>query len=328
MQLFCQLRRAGVGSVVLLILVACLQMARAQQVVLRVGHFPNITHVQALVAHGMSRRGGGWLEQRLGPGVKLEWYVYNAGPSAMEAVFADAVDLTYVGPSPAINAFTKSRGEEIRIVAGAVDGGAALVVQPDSSLHAAADFRGKRIATPQLGNTQDVAARAWLTAGGLHITLTGGDAQVVPTDNPDQLALFKGRQIDAVWTVEPWVTRLEMEAHGKVLVDERDSVTTVLVSSRKLLERHRDLVRRFVAANAELTDWIRAHPSEAQGMVRDELAAETHTQVSPDLVGSSWARIVLTTSVNRAALQSFVVKAQQAGFLHGTHDLARLVETP
>jgi NitT/TauT family transport system substrate-binding protein len=209
-----------------------------------------------------------------------------------------------------------------------VDGGAALVVQPDSSLHTAADFRGKRLATPQLGNTQDVAARAWLTAGGLHITPTGGDAQIVPTDNPDQLALFKGRQIDAVWTVEPWVTRLEMEAQGKVLVDERDSVTTVLVSSRKLLARQRDLVRRFVAANAELTDWIRAHPREAQGMVRDELVAETHTQVSPDLVGRSWARIVLTTSVNRAALQSFVIKAQQAGFLRGTPDLARLVETP
>jgi NitT/TauT family transport system substrate-binding protein len=119
-----------------------------------------------------------------------------------------------------------------------------------------------------------------------------------------------------------------MEAQGKVLVDERDSVTTILVSSRKVLERQRELVRRFVAANAELTDWISAHPAEAQGMVRDELAAETHTQVNPDLVTRSWARIVLTTSVNRAALQSFVVKAQQAGFLRGTPDLARLVETP
>ena len=260
--------------------------------------------------------------------MKLEWYVYNAGPSAMEAIFADTVDLTYAGPSPAINAYSKARGEEIRIVAGTVDGGAALVVQPDSNLRTPDDFRGKRIATPQLGNTQDVSARAWLAAGGLRITLTGGDAHVLPTDNPDQLALFKTRQIDAVWTVEPWVSRLEMEAQGRVLVDEKESVTTVLVSSRKLLDRQRDLVRRLVAANAELTTWIRAHPAEAQAMVRDELAAETHTQIGADLVTHAWARIVLTTDVNRAALESFVSKAQQAGFLRGAPDLARLVETP
>jgi len=324
-----QLRRDGARFILMvLIAVACIQAARAQQVVLRIGHFPNITHVQALVAHGLSRKGEGWFEQRLGPGIKLEWYIYNAGPSAMEGVFADAVDLTYVGPSPAINAFTKARGEEIRIVAGAVDGGAALVVQSESSLRSPSDFRGKRVATPQLGNTQDVSARAWLASGGLHITLTGGDAQVVPTSNPDQLALFKSRQIDAVWTVEPWVSRLEIEAQGKVVVEEKDSLTTVLVSSRKLLDQQRVLVRRFVSAHEDLTLWIRTHPAEAQAMVRDELAAETRTQVSSDLVARAWGRILLVSDVNLPALQSFIAKAQQAGFLRGTPDLTRLVQTP
>src|SRR3954453_5020838 len=171
--------------------------ARAEPVTLRVGHFPNITHIQGLVAHGLSRTGQGWFEQRLGPDVKLEWFVYNAGPSAMEAIFADSIDLTYVGPSPAINAYAKARGAAIRILAGAAEGGAALVVQPGAGLQTQADFRGKRIGTPQLGNTQDVAARAWLTEGGLRIMLTGGDAQVIPTANPDQLALFQARQLDA-----------------------------------------------------------------------------------------------------------------------------------
>jgi NitT/TauT family transport system substrate-binding protein len=314
--------------IIVLMAAICQQLAHAQPLTLRVGHFPNITHVQALVAHRLSRAGNGWFEQRLGPGVKLEWYVYNAGPSAMEAMFADTVDLTYVGPSPAINAYTKARGEEIRIVAGAVEGGAALVVQPDAGLRTAADFRGKRIATPQLGNTQDVSARAWLSAGGLRITLTGGDTQVVPTENPDQLVLFKSRQVDAVWTVEPWVSRLEMEAQGKVLVEETDSVTTVLVSSRKLLDRQRELVRRFVGAHDELVTWIRAHPTEAQVMVRDELAAETHAQVSLDLVAHAWPRIVVVTAVNSLALQGFVAKAQQAGFLRNAPGLARLLETP
>ena len=191
--------------------------ARGEMQTLRLGHFPNITHIQGLVAHALTRQGKGWFEQRL-PGVKIEWFVYNAGPSAMEAIFANSIDLTYTGPNPAINAYIKSRGEEVRIVAGSVNGGAALVVQPELPLRVPSDFKGRKIATPQFGNTQDVSARAWLTNGGLRITQTGGDAQVIPTANPDQLSLFKGKQIDAVWTIEPWVSRLETEAGAKVLV--------------------------------------------------------------------------------------------------------------
>ena len=178
------------------------------QTTVRVGHFPNITHIQGLVAHQLSRQGKGWFEQRLGPDVKIEWYVYNAGPSAIEAIFAKSIDLTYVGPNPALNGYVKSRGLDVRVVAGAAAGGSALVVQKDAALLTAADFRGKKVATPQLGNTQDVAARAWLAAGGLRVTLTGGDVHVIPTANPDQLLLFKQKLVDAVWTVEPWVSRL------------------------------------------------------------------------------------------------------------------------
>ena len=300
----------------------------AQPVTVRVGHFLNVTHVQGLVAHALSRQNNGWFEPRLGPDVKLDWYVYNAGPSAMEAIFADTVDLTYVGPSPAINAYAKARGEEIRIVAGAVEGGAALVVQPDAALRAPADFRGKKLATPQLGNTQDVAARAWLANGGLRITLTGGDAQVIPTSNPDQLSLFRSRQIDAVWTVEPWVSRLETEANGTVLVEEKDAVTTVLVAARKMLDRRRPLVQRFVAAHNELTDWIASHPTEAQRMVREELEAETRIPVAPELIARAWNRIILTNQVSRDRLESFVAKARAAGFLRTAPDLTRLVEAP
>src|SRR6476620_7525113 len=163
----------------LLALVLTLPAHADQQGVIRVGHFPNITHAQGLVAHNLSRQGKGWFEERLGPGIKIEWFVYNAGPSAMEAIFAQSIDLTYVGPGPALNAYTKSNGAEIRLIAGSANGGAALVVQPDQNLKTAADFRGKKIATPQLGNTQDISCRAWLSAGGLKITQLGGDAQVI-----------------------------------------------------------------------------------------------------------------------------------------------------
>lgn len=293
---------------------------------IRVGHFPNVTHVQGLVAHHLSRTGQGWFEQRLGPDVKIEWYIYNAGPSAMEAILADSIDLTYVGPSPALNAYTKSNGEEIRIVAAAAAGGAALVVQPDSGLKEPAHFRGKKIATPQLGNTQDIACRAWLSNGGLKITQTGGDAFIIPTPNPDQLTLFKNKKLDAVWTVEPWVSRLERDAGGKVLVEQSKDSITVLASGVKFLKRKRDLAAKFVRAHRELTDWILSHPDEAKQMVRQELAAETKADVSPDLIAQAWKRIVLSNDPSIDEYRHFVADAQRAGFIRSAPDLSRLIE--
>jgi NitT/TauT family transport system substrate-binding protein len=293
--------------------------------VLRVGHFPNITHVQGLVANALSRQGKGWFEQRLGPGVTIEWYSYNAGPSATEGLMDGTVDLTYVGPSPAINAYCRSAGQDIRVISGAVNGGSALVVQPDENLKTAADFRGKKIATPQLGNTQDVTCRAWLSAGGLTITQNGGDAQVLPTENPDQLALFKARQIDAAWTVEPWVSRLEMEAGAVPLMQDKEATITVLASSAKFLAEHRDIAVKFVAAHRELTQWIAQHPDEAQKLVVYELAAETKGKIAPALVAHAWSSIVLTDDFSQASVDSFVAKAKAAGFLKQTPDFSQFI---
>src|SRR5256884_4366869 len=129
----------------------CAQFVTAEQkTAIRFGHFPNITHAQGVISHALSRQGKGWFEKRLGPNIEIQWFTYNAGPSAMEAIFAGSLDLTYVGPNPALNAHFKSNGEEIRILAGAANAGAALVVKPDGPIKTAADFRGKKIATPQL----------------------------------------------------------------------------------------------------------------------------------------------------------------------------------
>ncbi|HET7439055.1 MAG TPA: ABC transporter substrate-binding protein [Nitrospira sp.] len=306
-------------------LITTAQSAVAEETI-RVGHFPNITHVQGLVAQHLSRTGKGWFEQRLGKDVKIEWYIYNAGPSAMEAILADSIDLTYVGPSPALNAYSKSHGEEIRIIAGAAAGGAALVVQPGSALKEPADFREKTIATPQLGNTQDVACRAWLATGGLKITQTGGDAFIVPTPNPDQLSLFQRKKLDAVWTVEPWVSRLEREAGGKVLVEQsRDSIT-VLVSSVKFVTTKRELAKKFAQAHRELTDWILMHPDEAKQIVQQELTAETQAKVSAELIAQAWKRITLSPDASLDEYQHFVSNAQRAGFMRKAPDLSQLIE--
>jgi NitT/TauT family transport system substrate-binding protein len=300
----------------------------AQEVKLRVGYFPNITHAQALVARAFERTKPEWLRERLGPNVKLEWYSYNAGPSAMEAFFAGSIDLTYVGPNPALNAYSRSRGQEVRVIAGAMNGGAALVVQGDSTLKTPADFRGKRIATPQFGNTQDVSARAWLVKGGLKITQTGGDAQVVPTANPDQLALFKAKELDGVWTVEPWVARLELEAQGKVLLEERDAIVTILVARAQFLTEHRDLAAKFAAMHRELTDWVKANPAEAQAMVRDQLKTEMRADVPAELVSRAWTRLTPTNETSLEEFKKVVAAAQSVGFLKDTPDLGKLVEKP
>jgi len=301
---------------------------QSQPLTLRVGHFPNITHAQALVAANFTRQGKGWFEERLGPGTKIEWYVYNAGPSAMEALAAGSIDLTYVGPNPALNLYVKSRGEEVRIVAGSADGGAALVVQPDGRLSKPEDFRGKSIATPQLGNTQDVACRAWLKQQGYAINQLGGDVRVLPTANPDQLSLFTSRQIDGVWTVEPWVSRLELEAKGKVYLEQKDSITTVLVASAQLVGAKKDVVKKFVAAHAELTEWINQHPDEAKKMVNAELKEVTKREMSAELIDKAWPRLHFTSDITRESLDSFVKEAQSVGFLKESGDLGRLMAKP
>jgi len=299
-----------------------------QKIVVRFGHFPNVTHAQGVIAHAFSREGKGWFEQRLGPNVEIQWFTYNAGPSAMEAMFAGSLDVTYVGQGPALNAHLKSNGAEVRIISGAANGGAALVIKADSPIKTPADFRGKKIATPQLGNTQDISCRAWLKAQGLKITQTGGDALVIPTANPDQLALFQKGGVDAVWTVEPWVTRLERDGNGKIFLEDKEVLTTWLASSAKFLRDHRDLAKKIAEANVELTKWIEAHPEEAQQKLIAELKAETKSDFAPEAVAQAWKRIKFTTEIPRNLLDKAVQDGKDAGFLKGSTDTSKLLETP
>lgn len=296
----------------------------AEKIVLRVGYFPNVTHAQGLIGSQTTRGKHGWFEERLGSDVTIHWFPFNAGPSAMEAIFAGTIDLTYVGPNPALNAYIRSRGEEIRVLAGAAVGGAALVVAGDGRMAKPADFRGRRVATPQLGNTQDVAARAWLKNQGFRVTLTGGDVLVLPTANADQLPLFQQRRVDAVWTVEPWVSRLEAEAGGKIFLEQSDAVTTVLVSSVKFLTNKPGLAEKFRIAHVELTSWIAVHPAEAQALVRAGIAAETKRDFPAATIANAWRRLRFTDRVTQAQFAALVGEAQSVGFLRDAIPLDRL----
>ena len=302
--------------------------APAEKITIRIGYFPNVTHAQAIIGSHTTRMHQGWFEARLGPEVVLQWFAFNAGPSAMEAIFAGSIDLTYVGPNPALNAYVRSQGEEIRLLAGAALGGAALVVPSDGRITRAADFRGRRIATPQLGNTQDVAARVWLKRQGFKITLTGGDVAVIPTANADQLPLFQQGKIDAVWTVEPWVSRLELEAGGKVWLEQSEAVTTLLVGRVAFLKNHRLIAEKFCRAHLELTNWLQLHPAEAQGLVRAGLSAEAKREIPAELIASAWRRLKFTDQITAEQLQSLVADAQLAGFMRNAIPLDQLFTFP
>jgi len=257
--------------------------------------------------------------------VVLQWFVYNAGPSAMEAIFADSVDLTYVGPTPVLNAYDKAKGEEVRVVSGAAVGGASLVVQGDGRLSKPEDFRGKKLATPQLGNTQDVACRAWLQKQGYKITQLGGDVKILPTANPDQLDLFSRGEVDGVWTVEPWVARLELEGKGKIYLEQKDALATVLAASVKALEEKKELVKKFVRAHVELTAWINQHPDEAKTLIRAELKELTRREFPAELADRSWPRLQFTSAVSQAPFDALSAESKSVGFSNGGTDLGRLV---
>lgn len=299
-------------------------LAAQDKTVIRIGHFPNITHAQALVASQLSRQGNGWFETFI-PGLEVQWFIYNAGPSAMEAIFAGSIDATYVGPNPVLNAYSKSKGEEIRVLAGSAVGGAALVVQSDGRITKPADFKGCKLATPQLGNTQDVAARAWLKNHGFRITMLGGDVLVLPTSNPDQLSLFQQKKIDAVWTVEPWVTRLEREAGGKIYLEQPDALVTVLASSVKFLREKPELAMKLVAAHLALTRWMNEHPADAIALVRAELLDQTKRDFPEATAKQAWGRIKFTGDVSREQFDALVGEAQSVGFLRGAAPLGQLI---
>jgi NitT/TauT family transport system substrate-binding protein len=320
-------RTPGTAAFVLCLLLGSFSIG-GEEARLSLGFFPNVTHAHALVAQNMAADGEGWFEQRL-PGVTITWTAFNAGPSAMEAVFADAIDMTYVGPSPALNAFVRAKGG-VRVLRGAVRGGSGLVVRDGETMQTALDFKGKRIATPQLGNTQDIACRQWLAAAGLKVTPAGGDVRILPVANADMLPLLVRGDFDAAWTVEPWLSGLELEGNARLLhLDPPErAVTTILVSGEVFRERHPDLAAAVAAAHDELTAWMLAHPEEAKRRVVAELGRRTKRPFPPEMVERAWPRLVFDNAIAEADFRFFLDAARAAGFLKGEPSLDGLVTTP
>jgi sulfonate transport system substrate-binding protein len=336
---FCRWWFTGTGEkmnrrilIILLFILGLSISSWGQGTVIRVGAFPNITHPQAMVG-----KANGWFEKALGSNAKIDWKSFNAGPSAIEALFSGAIDMTYIGPNPAITGYVRSQGEALRIVAGATSGGASLIVRNDSGIDKPEDFHRKKVASPQMGNTQDVALRAWLKAHGMKSADKGGDVQVVPLANPDQLTLFLKRELDAAWAPEPWATRLIREGNGRLFLDERDLwpqgqfVTAHLIVSTKFLREHPDLVKTWIRAHVELTEWISGHLPEAKKILNQQIQKETTKALSAGVLDDAFGRLQVTYDPLRNSLLTSARSAYDAGFLgrqmpdlSGMYDLSLL----
>jgi NitT/TauT family transport system substrate-binding protein len=297
-----------------------------ESVTLRLGYFPNVTHAPAII--GMQ---GDKFADELGSGVKLEQQTFNAGSDVVTALLAGTLDASFVGPNPAINGYQKT-DKGIRIVAGTASGGASLVVKP--SITSAADLKGKKIATPQLGNTQDVALRSWLKQNGLETdTSGGGDVHVVPQENSVTLTSFQSGDIDGAWVPEPWATRLVQEGGGKVLVDEAtlwpkgQFVTTQLIVTTKFLDAHPDVVQNLIAGLSDSITLIRTNPAEAQDLVSKGIEAVTGKALSPAVIAASFKKLDFTLDPIASSLAKDAQSALELGFLKsadiaGIYDLS------
>jgi NitT/TauT family transport system substrate-binding protein len=284
--------------------------------VVRVGFFANITHAPALVAQQLRL-----FETLLGrDGTKVEYTVFNAGPAAIEAMKGGAIDMTYIGPNPAVSGYTTTGGTLLRVVSGVTSGGAALVVKPGIS--SVQDLRGKKIATPQLGNTQDVALRSWLKENGI-ITNTqgGGDAFITPTENATSLNLFRRGDIDAAWTVEPWTSRLVLEGDGKVLLDEKtlwpggQYVTTHIIANQRFLAQYPGTVRSVLQANNAAIRYIAANVQKSKDVVQAGITQWTSRPLPDAVINRAWGNLRFTWDPLPATLAKSADDAAAVGLL-------------
>ena len=295
---------------------------------LRLGYFDNITHGPALV--GLQN---GTLQAALGS-TRLSEQIFNAGPAEIEALSAGAIDAAYIGPSPAINSYIKSHGQSLKIVAGATNGGASLVVAP--GITSAADLKGKTLATPQLGNTQDVALRYWLKSKGYKTQVSGsGDVTINPTDNAQTLALFKTGKLDGAWLPEPWASTLVVDAGATVLVDEaslwphKTFPTTVLVVSQQFLSAHPATVAALVKGNADAIAWLNANKAKAADVLNAKLKADTGKALAPAVLDRALGNVTFSADPVATAYPTLVshavaVGTGSSGSISGLLDLSAL----
>ncbi len=315
---------ALVMTTVLIATSACGSKKVDQNVTVRVAHFPNITHSQALIG-----RAEGQFQKALGDINKIEWKEFNAGPSEIEALFAGEIDIGYIGPGPAINGYAKSKGD-LQIIAGATDAGAILVTRKDLVLKSVKELSGKKVAVPQFGNTQDLSLRNLMQQNGLKDTTKGGTVEVRQAENPDIKTLLDKGEIDAALVPEPWGSRLVKEVKANVLLDYKEVwkegkyTTAVIIARTQFIKDHPDIIEKFLRAHVELTDYINKEPEKAKETVNTQIKELTKSALAKDVLDEAFKRLVVTNNPEKESVQGFIKLSVETGFLKEEPDAKNL----
>jgi NitT/TauT family transport system substrate-binding protein len=300
----------------------------SEQNTLRIGYFPNINHAQAVIGLG-----NGDFQRALGDNVQVTTQIFTAGPSAIEALFANQIDVTYIGPNPAINGYVQSNGEALRVISGAASGGAVFVVRNDSGINSPQDLANKKFSSPQLGNTQDVALRNYLLDNGYNTRDKGGNVEIIPARTADIVSMMTQKDIDGAWVPEPWGAKLIKETNAKVLVDERDLwpegqfVTAHIIARTDYLEENPEIIKKLLEAHIDETNWINNNPDEALQTFNEELDKLTGKTIPEDEYREGMSRLELTFDPIKESLFKSADDAFNIGFLGKTRpDLSRIYD--
>ena len=283
---------------------------------IRIAYFPNIGHAIPIV--GMEK---GFFEEYLGNQTKIETRVFDSGPQAIESLFANSVDLAYVGPGPAITGYLNSENNNVQIIAGAASGGASFVVHPESEINFASDFAGKKIAAPQIGNTQDVSLRYYLSENNLKPAEKGGSVIVYNISNPDIYTLFVKGDIDGAWVAEPWATILETELYGKRLFHEEELwpdkkfASVLLIANIDYVEKNPEIVSQFLSSHDETAEWIDQNPIETRITFNEFLDSHLGQSLSEEIVDTALSKLEITSNPQSDSVYSFAEKADSLGYL-------------
>lgn len=301
------------------------QQTGQQQV--RIAYFPNLTHAQALVG-----KANGSFEQAFGNETKVKWVEFNAGFSQIEALLAGEVDIGYIGPGPAIGGYLKSKGG-LQIISGAVNGGAILVARPDARINSAGDLKGKKVAIPQLGNTQDLVLRELLRQNGLKSTASGGTVDILQAENSDIRTYLARGYIDAALLPEPWGSRLIKEVNAKLVLDYNEVLlngkypTSVVIVRKEFLERHPDLVEKFLETHIGLTGEIQKNPETAKKLINSEIKKSLGKPLDNEILDEAFKRLVVTYNPEKKGIQEFVHILVRSNYLRQKPDAGNLVNT-
>lgn len=280
----------------------------------RIAYFPNITHTQALVMKNQ-----GTLEEKWKDTCNVTWTSFNAGPAEIEAIFAGEIDLGYIGPVPAINANVKSDGD-VKIISNATNAGAVLLVRKDSGIASVKDLSGKKVAVPQLGNTQHLCLLSLLSDNGLKTVDQGGDVTISASSNADILNLIDNGSVDAAVVPEPWGTTIEKNGNAEILLDydelflNGDYPTAVVIANGDFMEQHPDYVKEFLEAHKDATLFINDNPKDAQTIVNSEIEDVTGKSIAEDVLESAFSRMAADTAVNTEAVMTFANISKDEGF--------------